>query len=134
MATLYLPIVRQYAALAFAVFNGSVILGVLALIVAAFWGPAYLVPAFLFLAPLPSTIAKASLRRRALFSGVPPAETEWRVPSWRAALAALAVPWIMASALVLTRHPRTVQWRGRVYDVRDPHAIRLVDSGPTVGG
>ena len=133
MATLYLPIVRRYAASAFAVFNGSVILGVLALIVAAFWGPAYLVPAFLFLAPLPSTIAKASLRRRALFSCVPPAETEWRVPSWRAALAALAVPWIMASALVRTRHPRTVQWRGRVYDVRDPHAIRLVDSGPTLG-
>ncbi len=129
MATLYLPIVRRYAALAFAVFNGSVILGLLSLILALLWGPAYLVPAVLFLAPLPSTIAKASLRRRALFAAVPSAEALWRVPSWRAALAALAVPWIMASALLRTRHPRTVRWRGRVYDVRDPHGIRLVDLG-----
>src|SRR5256714_1441547 len=68
MATLYLPIVRQYAAAAFAVFDGSVLLGIASLILAAVWGPSYLVPAVLFLTPLPVAVGEASLRRRALFA------------------------------------------------------------------
>src|SRR3989440_3615954 len=85
MATLYLPIVRRYAAASFAVFDGSVILGLSSLIVVSALGPSYLVPAILFLAPLPVGIAKAFVRRRALFSAAPSVATSWNVPSWRAA-------------------------------------------------
>src|SRR5438445_9881851 len=53
MATLYLPIVRRFAAASFAVFDGSVILGLASLILASALGPSYLGPAILFLAPIP---------------------------------------------------------------------------------
>ena len=129
MATLYLPVVRRYAVAAFAVFIGSIVFGALSLALAVPWGPLYLVPAILFLAPLPSAIVKASLRRRALFSAAPEIAAAWSVPGWRSAVAALAVPWVMAWGLVRTRHPETVRWRGRVYDVRDAHRVRLVTSG-----
>ncbi len=129
MATLYLPIVRRYAVAAFAVFLGSIMFGALSLGLAAFWGPLYLLPAILFLAPLPSGIVKASLRRGALFSASPEIAAAWSVPRWRSAVAALAVPWVMAWGLVRTRHPDTVRWRGRVYDVRDAHRVRLKTSG-----
>ena len=128
MATLYLPIVRRYAAAAFAVFNGAVIFGLASLAMAAFWGPTYLVPALLFFAPLPSAIAKASLRRGALFSAAPAVADAWKVPAWRTAIAALAVPWVMAWGLLRTRRPTTVRWRGRIYDVRDPHHVRLLEA------
>lgn len=131
MATLYLPIVRRYAAAAFAVFNGSVLFGFACLALAAVWGLAYLIPATLFLVPLPVAIAKASLRRRALFSAAPTVATAWKVPVWRAAVAALAVPWVMATGLVRTRRPTTVRWRGHIYDVSDPHHVRLVDAATT---
>lgn len=127
MATLYLPIVRRYAAAAFAVFDGSVILGLVSLILAAFWGSAYLVPAVLLLVPLPTAIAKAALRRRALFSAAPSVASAWRVPRWRTAIAAAAVPWMMAFGLLRTRHITTVRWRGRVYDVSDSTRVRLQD-------
>ena len=128
MATLYLPIVRRFAAASFAVFDGSVILGLASLILASALGPSYLVPAILFLAPLPVAVAKASVRRRALFSAAPSVATAWKVPPWRAAIAALAVPWVMAWGLVRTRRLTSVRWRGHVYDVRDPQRIRLLDS------
>jgi cellulose synthase/poly-beta-1,6-N-acetylglucosamine synthase-like glycosyltransferase len=129
MATLYLRIVRRYAAAAFAILDGSVILGIVSLILAAVLGPSYLVPAALFLAPLPTAVVKASLRRRALFSASPSVARAWQVPSWRLAAAALAVPWVMALGLLRTRYPKTVQWRGRVYDVSDPKRVRLRNRG-----
>jgi len=132
MATLYLPIVRRYAAAAFAVFDGSVLLGIASLILAAVWGPSYLVPAVLFLTPLPVAVGKASLRRRALFAASPSVATAWHVSPLRAAMAALAVPWVMAWGLAHTRSQTSVRWRGRVYDVRDPHGIRLLDSVPAI--
>lgn len=133
MATLYLPIVRRYATAAFAVFDGSVIFGLACLIMAAVWGPAYLVPAALFFAPLPTAIAKASLRRRAYFSVSPEVAAMWIVPGWRSAMAALAVPWLMAWGLIQTRRPRTVHWRGRVFDVTDPHHVRLLNADSESG-
>src|SRR6266699_6281799 len=78
MATLYLPIVRRYAVAAFAVFIGSIVFGALSLVLAVPWGPLYLVPAILFLAPLPSAILKASLRRRAVVSVAPADRTSTR--------------------------------------------------------
>src|SRR2546427_6534403 len=130
MATLYLPIVRRYAAASFAVFDGSVILGLASLILASALGPSYLVAAILFLAPLPVAIVKAFVRRRALFSAAPSVAAAWKVPPWRAAIAALAVPWVMAWGLVRTRRPTSVRWRGHVYDVRDPQRIWRLDPGP----
>jgi len=128
MATLYLPIVRRYASAAFAVFNGSILFGFACLALAAVWGVAYLLPAILFLAPLPVSIAKASLRRRALFSAAPTVAAAWNVPAWRTAIAAIAVSWVMAAGLLRTRRPTTVRWRGRTYDVSDPHHVRLLDT------
>lgn len=130
MATLYLPIVRRYAAAAFAVFDGAVVLGLLSLVLAPSVSWAYLVPGTVFLLTLPATVAKSSLRRGALFSGSPHVAGLWRAPFLRVTLAALAVPWIMVWGLLRTRHPRTVRWRGREYDVRDPHGVQLMASEP----
>ena len=128
MATLYLPVVRRYAVAAFSVFNGSLVFGLACVALAVVWGPAYLLPAALFFAPVPTAIAKASIRRGALFSAAPEVAAAWKVPAWRAAIAAIAVPWVMAWGLVRTRKPATVRWRGRTYDVRDPQHVRLVDT------
>src|SRR5256885_3641746 len=114
MATLYLPIVRRFAAASFAVFDGSVILGIASLILASALGPSYLVPAILLIAPLPVAIVKAFVRRRALFSAAPSVATAWKVAPWRGALAALAVPWDMGWGLLLTQGTTAVRWRGHV--------------------
>ena len=129
MATLYLPIVRRYAAAAFGVFDGTVLLGIACLLAAPFLSMWYLVPAALFLSTLPATVAKAALRRRAFFAAAPHVSSLWRVPAARAAVAALAVPWVMLWGLAHTRKPRLVRWRGRTYDVRDPRHVRLMGSG-----
>jgi len=126
MATLYLPIVRRYATAAFAVFNGSILFGIACLALAV-WNLAYLIPAAIFLTPLPVSIAKSSLRRRALFSAAPTVAAAWNVPAWRTAAAAVAVPWLMTAGLLRTRKPTTIQWRGHTYDVSDPHHVRLLD-------
>ena len=134
MATLYLPVVRRYAAAAFAVFDGACLLGLLSLVLTPFLGWAYLVPAALFLVTLPATLAKSSLRRRALFSGAPAVGALWRVPPASYAAASLAVPWVMLWGLVRTRRQTVVRWRGRVYDVRDPRHVRLMESAPVPAG
>jgi len=127
MATLYLPIVRRYARAAFSVFIGSIFFGFACLALAWIGGVAYLIPAALFFAPLPASILKASLRRRALFSAAPSVAAAWGVPAWRTAIAAVAVPWVMAAGLLRTRRPTTVRWRGHIYDVSDPHHVRLLE-------
>ncbi len=134
MATLYLPSVRRYAAGAFAVFDGAILLGLLSLILAPFLSWTYLIPATLFLFTLPATLAKSSLRRRALFAGAPHVAVLWKVPAVRYAAASLAVPWVMLWGLARTRRQTTVTWRGRTYDVRDPRHVRLIESGPAPGG
>ncbi len=134
MATLYLPVVRRYAALAFGVFDGTVLFGAGCLLASPFLSWAYLVPAALFLFTLPATVAKASLRRRAFFSAAPQVESLWKVSPVRAAVAALAVPWVMLWGLARTRHPAMVRWRGRAYDVRDPRHVRLMESETAPGG
>lgn len=130
MATLYLPVVRRYAAAAFAVFDGAVLLGILSVALVPFLGWAYLLPAALFLATLPATVAKASMRRRAFLSASPSAARLWNVSPARAAAAALAVPWLMLWGLARTRRQTTIRWRGRTYDVRDPRHVRLTETAP----
>ena len=134
MATLYLPVVRRYAAAAFAVFNGAVVLGFLSLGLTPILSWTYLIPAALFLVTLPATVLKASLRRRAFFSASAHVGNLWRVPAWRAAVAALAVPWVMMWGLLRTRRQTTVRWRGRIYDVRDPMHVRLTATVPALSG
>src|SRR3989475_10576812 len=85
------PIVRRYATAAFAVFNGSILFGIACLALAAVWGVAYLIPAAIFLAPLPVSIAKASLRRQALFSAAPRVSAAWNGPAWGTRIAPGAV-------------------------------------------
>src|SRR3989449_6822651 len=97
MATLYLPIVRRYASAAFAVFNGSILFGIAFLALAVIWGVTYLIPAAIFLAPLPVSVAKAFLRRRALFSAAPTVAAAWDVPEWRNAIAPIAGPGVMTA-------------------------------------
>lgn len=134
MATLYLPIVRRYAATAFAVFDGAVLLGIVSLLLAPFLSWAYLVSAALFLITLPATVAKASIRRRAFLSASPSVARLWRIPATRTAVAALAVPWLMLWGLAKTRRQTTVVWRGRTYDVRDPRHVRLMESPAVPAG
>ncbi len=134
MATLYLPIVRTYAAAAFAVFDGAILLGIGSALLAPFLSWSYLLPAGLFLLTLPATLAKSSLRRRALFSAAPHVAAMWRVPAARAAMASLATPWVMLGGLFRTRKRTVVRWRGRVYDVRDPRHVRLMESEPAPAG
>lgn len=134
MATLYLPIVRRYAATAFAVFNGAVLLGLLCLALAPLLSWMYLIPAALLLATLPGTIAKSSMRRRALFSASSDVSDRWRVSAVRAAFASLAAPWVMMAGLLRTRGQIEVTWRGRTYDVRDPWHVRLIKSVPAPAG
>lgn len=129
MAVLYQPHLQRFAAMAFAVFNGSVLLGLASIGLAIPFGPLFLVPAALFLVTLPATIAKAAIRRRAFLGASPHVAAAWRRPAVLAALAALAVPWVMMAGLLRTRRPSVVEWRGRRYDVRDPTAVRLLD-GP----
>ena len=128
MATLYLPIVRRYAVASFAVFDGAVLFGIGSLLLSVALSPIYLVPAVLFLMPLPFAIVKAILRRSALLSGNPEIAAAWKVSGWRSAIASLAVPWVMAWGLIRTRRPRILRWRGRVYDVSNPNKVRLVES------
>lgn len=130
MAVLYQPGLRRYAAAAFAVFNGAVVLGMASLGLGLAVDPAFFAPAALFLFTLPATVAKAALRRRAFLSASRVVADASRVSAGRAALAALAVPWLMAWGLVRTRRPEWVRWRGRTYDVRDPGHVRLVRDGP----
>src|SRR3989454_6452495 len=131
MATLYLPVVRRYAAAAFSVIIGSILFGIACAAIAAFWGLPYLLPAALFFAPLPTAVAKASLRRRSLFSAAPSVAASWRVAGWRSAIASMAVPWVMAFGLVRTRRPTVLRWRGRTYNVTDPHHVRLLEGDPS---
>jgi cellulose synthase/poly-beta-1,6-N-acetylglucosamine synthase-like glycosyltransferase len=126
MATLYLPVARRYAVAAFSIIVGSLLFAVTCIVLAAAWGPAYLIPAALFSAPVPTAVAKSSLRRNALFSAAPVVAASWRVSAWRTAIAAMAVPWVMSAGLVKTRRPAVVHWRGRAYDVRDPRHVSLV--------
>ena len=128
MAVLYQPHLQRYAALAFAVFNGSVLLGIASIALTIPFGPPFLLPATLFLLTLPSTVGKAGVRRRAFFAAAPHVAAAWRAPGWLAALAALAVPWVMMVGLLRTRRPTVVAWRGRRYDVRDPMNVRLLGS------
>ena len=131
MATLYLPVVRRYAAAAFSVIIGSILFGIACVAIAAFWGLPYLLPAALFFVPLPTAVAKASLRRRSLFSAAPSVAAAWHVAGWRSAIASMAVPWVMAFGLVRTRKPTVLRWRGRTYNVTDPHHVRLLEGDPT---
>ena len=134
MATLYLPTVRRYATAAFAVFDGAVLLGVLSAVLAPLLSVLYLIPAALFLATLPTTLAKSSLRRRALFAGSPHVANLWHAPPLRYAAASLAVPWVMVWGLHRTRRQTVVRWRGRTYDVRDPRHVRLTETATAPAG
>jgi len=130
MAVLYQPELRKYAAAAFGVFNGAVVLGLIAVVLGFLLDRSFLGPAALLLATVPATAAKAALRRRAFLSASPAVDGAWHVPAWRSSLAAVAVPWLMMWGLLRTRHPDVVRWRGRVYDVRDPDRVRLLEDGP----
>ncbi len=134
MATLYLPVVRAYAAAAFAVFDASVLMGIACLVAAPLVSWGYLIPAALFLVTVPATVAKASLRRRAFFAASPHVASLWHASAARAALGSLAVPWVMVWGLAHTRHPAVMTWRGRTYDVRDPRHVRIMESVPGSAG
>lgn len=125
IATLYRPALRRSAAGAFAVFNGAVILGVACVVLAAILSLAFFLPAALFLVTLPATVAKAMVRRNALLAAAPSVRAAYEVPAWKAGLASLLVPWLMAWGLLRTRRPAFLQWKDRMYDVRDPWHVRL---------
>ncbi len=109
--------IRNFAALTYGVFNGSVLLGLVSLALAGLAAPAFLFPAGLFLFDVPVAVMNGSLRRRAVFEGSPELASSWRVSAGTWALANLAVPWLIAGNLLRTRHVRRIEWRGKGYDL-----------------
>jgi len=116
----YYPRLTKYAALAYAMFDGIVVLGIVGLLLAVFVAPEYAVGAALLLADIPLTAVKAEQRRAAL-AGVLP---EWRetFTADRAAflLASLVVPWLMLLNLWRVRRLTAIAWRGRTYPMPRP--------------
>jgi len=117
MVVLWGPHIRNFAALTYGVFNGSVLLGLVSLALGALVAPAFLIPAALFLFDVPVATMNASLRRRAVFEGSPGLAASWRVSAGTWALANLAVPWVIAGNLLRTRRVRRIEWRGKRYEL-----------------
>ncbi len=109
--------IRNFAALTYGMFDGSVLLGLLSLILGGLVSPAFLIPAGLFLFDLPVAAVNGSLRRRAVFEGSPGLARSWRVSAGTWALANLIVPWLIAANLLRTRRVRRIEWRGKRYDL-----------------
>lgn len=108
---------RNFAALTYGVFDGTLVLGVLSTVLIALMGPWFAVPALLFLFDVPATIAKGEHRRRSVFLGTPELAAGWRVTAGTWAAASLAVPWLIAGNLIRTRRVRAIEWRGKRYEV-----------------
>ena len=109
--------IRNFAALTYGVFDGSVLLGLASVALAAFLDVRFALPALLFLLDVPVAVLNGSTRRRAVFLGSPDLAREWRVSGGGWALANLLVPWLIAANLVRTRRVRTILWRGKRYDL-----------------
>jgi ceramide glucosyltransferase len=109
--------IRNFAALTYGAFDGSVLLGLLCGVLAVWASPLFLIPAFLFLFDLPVAVVNGRIRRRAVFLGSPGLAPGWRVSEARWAVANLIVPWLTAGNLLRTRRVRTIEWRGKRYQV-----------------
>jgi len=111
----YFPKLTSYALGAYAVFDGAVILGILAAILSVAVAPEFAAAAALLLLDLPLTVVKAEQRRRALARVLP----EWRemFTAERAQYltASLLIPWVMVLNLRRVRRLATLTWRGRTY-------------------
>ncbi len=116
--------IRNFAALAYGVFNGALVLGVLSAALVVLLGPWFTVPALLFLFDVPATIMKGEHRRRSVFLGTPELAGRWRVSAGAWAAANLVVPWLIAGNLVRTRRVRAIDWRGKRYEV-GPRSVRI---------
>jgi cellulose synthase/poly-beta-1,6-N-acetylglucosamine synthase-like glycosyltransferase len=109
--------IRNFAALTYGVFDGSVLLGLLSLILGGLVSLAFLIPAGLFLFDLPVAAVNGSLRRRAVFEGSPGLAHSWQVSAAMWSLANLIVPWLIAANLLRTRNVRRIDWRGKRYEL-----------------
>ncbi len=124
--------IRNFAALTYGVFDGALLLGLACAVLAGLVDPWFLVPAALFLADVPATVAKGAHRRDSVFLGSPHLAAAWRVPPARWALANLIVPWAIAGNLARTRRVRAIDWRGRRYEV-SPSSVAVAGDGPPPG-
>jgi len=109
--------IRNFAALTYGVFDGSVLLGLLSLILGGLVSLPFLIPAGLFLFGLPVAAVNGSLRRRAVFEGSAGLAHSWRVSPGTWSLANLIVPWLIAANLLRTRRVRRIEWRGKRYEL-----------------
>ncbi|TLZ58104.1 MAG: glycosyltransferase family 2 protein [Methanobacteriota archaeon] len=105
--------IRNFAALTYGVFNGSLLLGLLCVALAGLASLAFLVPAGLFLFDVPVAVVNGSLRKRAIFEGSPTLAPAWRVSPGTWSLANLIVPWLITRIApgvnrTTTRSPATV--------------------------
>jgi cellulose synthase/poly-beta-1,6-N-acetylglucosamine synthase-like glycosyltransferase len=116
--------IRNFAALTYGVFDGSLLLGFLCVILGGLVGVGFLIPAGLFLFDGPVAVLNGTLRRRAVFRGSPGLAPSWRVPAGTWALANLIVPWLIAANLVRTRRVRRIDWRGKRYEI-DRGGLRI---------
>ena len=116
----YYPRLTRYAALVYAVFDGAVVLGVLALLLAVFLAPEYAWGAGLLLVDIPLTAVKAEHRRAVLASALPEWREAFATDRGRFLLASLVVPWLMIVNLRRARRLTAIAWRGRSYPLPRP--------------
>ena len=109
--------IRNFAALTYGVFDGSFILGIVCLILAGLSDLRFLIPAGLFLFDVPVAVVNGRLRRRAVFLGSRGLGKTSGVSEAGWALANLIVPWLIAANLLRTRRVRSIDWRGKRYDI-----------------
>jgi len=107
----------NYALAAYIFFNVTFILGLIALNL-AFLETYWLIPATLLLAPTPLGLIRSS-SRTATFQRALPWLTEVKKSSLEAISASLIVPWIMTYCIFRSIFTREIEWRGRIYSLRN---------------
>jgi len=113
--------IRNFAAATYGVFTGSALLGLASLVLAGLADIWFLLPAALFLWDVPVAVANGWVRKRAVFRASPSLVAGWRVSEGAWAGAGLVVPWLILGNLIRTRRVRTIEWRGKRYDVSAGH-------------
>src|SRR5207249_11784629 len=84
--------IRNFAALTYGVFDGSVLLGIACALLTIAGTPAFAIPALLFLFDLPVAVFNGWIRREAVFEGSPSLRPLWRLGGIACAVANLFVP------------------------------------------
>lgn len=126
--------IGAYAAAAYGIVNGMLLLGLAALALGLSADPVLLVPAAILLSSVPATALRSAHRARSVFLANPDLGAAWRVPPLRFALASLLVPWIIAYNLTRAARMKRVEWRGRTYRIAGGAILEDSPNAPVIRG